>query len=165
MNNKAIKIALVIILVLTGGYLYNKYRVAPTVAFNTLQLVDGNEQPVTLNTYNGQPLLVSFFATWCGPCVHELPSLVQAQQLLQSKNVRVILISDENNALLDRVRSRYPELIVLHSVKKLPELDIATIPTTYLLNSKHQQVYKKVGEEEWHSESMIEKINDKLADN
>ena len=73
MNNKAVKTALVIVLVLTGGYLYNKYRVAPTVAFNTLQLVDSNEQPVTLSTYNGQPLLVSFFATWCGPCVHELP--------------------------------------------------------------------------------------------
>lgn len=165
MNTKAIKAVLLVALLVVGGYLYNKYRIAPTVAFNTLQLVDSNEQPVTLGTYNGQPLLVSFFATWCGPCVHELPSLVQAQQLLQGKNIRVILISDESNALLERVRSRYPELTVLHSVKKLPQLDIATIPTTYLLNSKHEEVYKKVGEEEWHSESMIEKINNKLADN
>lgn len=165
MNNKAIKITLAIVLVLTGGYLYNKYRVAPVVAFNTLQLVDSNEQPVTLSAYNGQPLLVSFFATWCGPCVHELPSLVKAQQQLHSANLRVVLISDENNTLLDRVRMRYPELTVLHSVKKLPELDIATIPTTYLLNTKHQQVYKKVGEEEWDSESMVERITDKLTNN
>ncbi|HRG87596.1 MAG TPA: TlpA disulfide reductase family protein [Chitinophagales bacterium] len=165
MNTKAIKAVLLVVLLLVGGYLYNKYRIAPTVAFNALQLVDGNEQPVTLSAYKGQPLLVSFFATWCGPCVHELPSLVQAQQLLHSTNVRVVLISDENNALLNRVRMRYPGLTVLHSVKELPELDIATIPTTYLLNSKHEDVYKKVGEEDWGSADMITKLQQLLAEN
>ena len=165
MNTKAIKAILLLVLLLVGGYLYNKYRVAPAVAFDTLQLLDSNGQAVTLGTYNGQPLLVSFFATWCGPCVHELPSLAQAQQLLHSANVRVVLISDENNALLNRVRMRYPELTVLHSVKKLPELDIATIPTTYLLNSKHVDVYKKVGEEDWGSADMITKMQQLLAEN
>lgn len=159
-RNRLVNITLVVALTTGGLFLYNKYRVAPPVQFAALSLTDLQGQPVALNQYSEKRLFVNFFATWCGPCVAELPSLQQAQDMLKGQTGFVI-ISDEP---LERLRSFQQRngytLTFLHSNTPLSSINIYTIPTSYLLNSKQEILMKHVGEEEWTSEEWLNKLTE-----
>ena len=54
---------------------------------------------VRLSQFRGQVIVLNFWATWCSPCVQEIPSLVEMQRRMKAKGVTVIAVSvdvDEN---------------------------------------------------------------------
>jgi thiol-disulfide isomerase/thioredoxin len=154
---RVISIVVALCLLGTGVYLYTKYRVAPKIAFKNLALVTLEGQPASLPA--NKKLIVNFFATWCGPCVAELPSLVAASDKLKDKNFEVICISDEKLEKLTAFKNYTGISIpILKSVTPLNSLGINSIPVTYVINEKGQIVYTKSGSEKWSSDEMIEKI-------
>ncbi len=160
MRNRIVNIVLVVALTTGGIFLYNKYRVAPKVKFADLSLTDLNGQAVPLQQYNNGRLFINFFATWCGPCVAELPSLENAQQQLKGKT-NFVIISDEPIARLQAFQKRTGySLTFLHSNSPLSSIDINTIPTSYLINEKQEILLKHVGEENWASEEWVKKLHD-----
>lgn len=162
MKGKIIFITGMVIAVLIAGFFYNKYRVAPKIEFETIELEDLNGKQVSLDSFHNKKLFINFFATWCGPCIHEIPSLVTAQEILANEKFQFILISDESIDKLKNIQEQ-SSLSVFHSVKKFRDLNIATIPVSYLLNTKHEIIYKQTSEANWASETMIEKLR-KLAE-
>jgi len=62
--------------------------------------VRDSDRTVTLSQLKGQVVVLNFWATWCPPCIEEMPSLVQMQQEMKSKGVTVLAVSvdvDEGN--------------------------------------------------------------------
>lgn len=55
--------------------------------------VQDTDRKVTLSEFHGQVVVLNFWATWCGPCVEEMPSLVQLQQRFKGKGLTVIGVS------------------------------------------------------------------------
>jgi cytochrome c biogenesis protein CcmG, thiol:disulfide interchange protein DsbE len=55
--------------------------------------VQDADRKVTLSEFRGQVVVLNFWATWCGPCVEEMPSLVQLQQRFKGKGLTVIGVS------------------------------------------------------------------------
>ena len=146
-----------------ASYLYSKYRVAPKVKFKNLSLTDLQGRAVSLDSYAGKNLFISFFATWCPPCVREIPALIAADKILASEQFRFILISEEPIETLLRFKERLNvPLLILHSNQKLAEQNIVTMPTNYVLNPAHEIVYTKVGEADWASAEIIEMIKSKV---
>ena len=159
MKNKLIISILVIITALVAGFFYSRYRVAPSVNFNTLELTDLNNNPVKLESFKGKKVFVNFFATWCGPCVREMPLLENAQMILQHENFIYLCISDEPiQRLQNFVERTNTKLLILHSVKNMHEHNVYTIPTSYLLNADGKIVFKKVGERDWSDEASIAEL-------
>jgi peroxiredoxin len=159
MKNKVLFIASVIIAVLVAGFFYNKYRIAPDVKPETLKLMDLEGNEVSPTVFNHKKLLLNFFATWCGPCVRELPSLDRVETYFSKEDFKLILISDEPVETLRAFKQNSGlQLTILHSESKLRDLKIYTLPTSYLINAKHEIVFKKTGEEDWAGEAMLEKI-------
>ena len=160
MKNKFILLTGIVVVILTAGYFYKKYRVAPDVDFRSLELRMDDEKSFIADI-ESKKILVCFFATWCRPCMEELPSLKKAQHILNDDDLFVVLISDERmetlNAFWERTGRQHP---FRQSVKKLKELKIETLPTAYLLNEKREVVFKKVGAVDWGSEEMIRKIRE-----
>jgi thiol-disulfide isomerase/thioredoxin len=60
-----------------------------------------------LASLRGKPVLLDFFATWCGPCLESIPHLTQVQQRFKSAGLRVIGLSDEDPGLIKGVMGRY----------------------------------------------------------
>ncbi len=72
------------------------------------KLENGNIKPI-LEQYKGEVIVLNFWATWCVPCVKEMPDLFKLKQEYESKGMRLILISIND---LEELESRvYPFLI------------------------------------------------------
>ena len=63
-----------------------------------LSLPDLGGQPRPLNAWQGQVLVINFWATWCAPCREEVPGLVRIQQAYGSKGVQIVGISVDSSA-------------------------------------------------------------------
>ncbi len=66
-------------------------RPAPELAFRLVE----TDEPRTLADYQGKVILLNLWATWCGPCLAEIPELNHFQQAYRNRGVVVIMISDE----------------------------------------------------------------------
>jgi thiol-disulfide isomerase/thioredoxin len=127
---------------------------APALAF---QGPDG--QPTRLAAFRGRPLLVNFWATWCGPCIVEMPSLDGlAGRQGGDRGLRIVAISQDSTD----GRRKVTDFFAAHRFQHLqPYLDsemglmfalgLDTLPTTILFDSQGREVWRMVGMADWQS--------------
>ena len=145
-------------LIIMGVFIYQLYRVAPSLLLPQIQLSDllGN----SVNPASGKPTLLIFFGTWCRDCRKELPVLSKLEAELKSKNIQVILVSDEENAVLQDFSSSIPLSFQLCKLKgSFKENNIFTLPTSYLFCSNGSVFRKQTGAIEWTVELLSSFVN------
>jgi thiol-disulfide isomerase/thioredoxin len=128
---------------------------APDLAF---QGPDG--QPARLAAFRGRPLLVNLWATWCGPCVVEMPSLdALAGRQPADRGVQVVAISQDSTDGRQKVsdffaRNRFQHLQPYLDTEMglMFGLGLDTLPTTILYDSQGREVWRMVGMAEWQSD-------------
>jgi cytochrome c biogenesis protein CcmG/thiol:disulfide interchange protein DsbE len=106
---------LLLILALAGCYGGTK----PTRIGNAAPdfVVQDSDRKVALHDYKGKVVVLNFWATWCPPCVEEMPSLVELQKKVKDKNVTVLAVS------LDVDEGAYKKFIKDHRVDLLTVRD------------------------------------------
>ena len=67
--------------------------------------LDLENNEVNLSSFKGKKILINYWATWCGPCIQEMPSLLRAQEQLKSEYV-FLLVSEESTQRISRFISR-----------------------------------------------------------
>lgn len=60
--------------------------------------VTDSDRSVTLSQFRGKIVVLNFWATWCPPCVEEIPSLLQMQKMVKGKGVIVLAVSADDDA-------------------------------------------------------------------
>lgn len=155
MPKKYINIILIALVLLGAFYLYNKYRVAPTLDFNKLSLVDLQGNPFDFNSLKGQKTIVSLGASWCPNCINELNAIKKIKDI-ELSDVVVVVIDDEP---LDKVnafkeRKNYPFLFVKLN-GSFPDIGIHSIPVNYIFNKDLVLKKQQVGEIHWDDPSTL----------
>ena len=98
----------------------------------------------------GQVLLVTFFASWCPPCIQEIPTLIALQDSFKPKGFSVVAFSvDEGelaplNKLIDKYGINYPVLLADLAVTRSFG-GVTGIPVSFLVNRQGQIVKKYLG--------------------
>jgi cytochrome c biogenesis protein CcmG, thiol:disulfide interchange protein DsbE len=109
--------------------------------------LDGKE--ITLDTYKGKVLLLNFWATWCGPCRAEIPSLVQLQTRYRDQmQIIGMNVDDEDEtqvrAVVKDEAINYPVVMTAPEVR-MAYGGISALPTVFIINTEGRVVQKHVG--------------------
>lgn len=105
--------------------------------FSLPSVLDGKE--IDSDQFEGKVLLITFFATWCPPCIQEIPSLIDLQNEYKEKGFSVIGISVDQGSsksvkkLVEKTGVNYP--VVMADSKITRDFGgIVGIPTSFLIN-------------------------------
>ena len=111
------------------------------------------DRTVALKDLKGQVVVLNFWATWCPPCVEEMPSLVRMQQRLKAKGVTVLAVS------VDVDQSNYRQFLHDHGVSLLTVRDpdqksnslygTFKFPETYVIDRNGVMRRKFIGAVDW----------------
>jgi thiol-disulfide isomerase/thioredoxin len=113
----------------------------------TMKTVDG--KTVSLNDYRGDVVFVNVWASWCPPCVAEMPTIETLYENVGSQeNIRFILLSmDEKHqkAVNFMERKEFPMPYYFPASSPPSQFRSQYLPTTYIISKEGQVVYKKEG--------------------
>ena len=122
--------------------------------------VQDADRKLTLTDYRGQVVVLNFWATWCPPCVEEMPSLVQMQQRLKDKGITVLAVS------LDVDEAAYRKFLKDHGVNLItvrdPDLKSSDLygtfkyPETYIIDRNGILRRKFIGAVNWNDPEVME---------
>lgn len=136
----------------------------PSVKLDKLAVKDLQGQEVELSKFEGKPIFVNFWATWCGPCRKEKPSLHKAQQILAKEGWEFLAISQEEQALLQQYKATHPyQFTYLQAQKNIKLSGVFEIPQSYVINKKGEVVYSFTGAKDWSTPENIAMLQ-KLVD-
>jgi thiol-disulfide isomerase/thioredoxin len=110
---------------------------------------DVKGETITLSALKGKVVFINFWATWCPPCIAELPSINTLHQKMDSNKNIIFLMADADGkpeqALLFLQKKQY-NLPACMATSNVPAFVAAgTIPTTVVLNKKGEMVYHHEG--------------------
>lgn len=158
MNNKWISGLLLLLAVLAGLYFYNKYRVAPAIAFPKLALTDMQGREVKFESFKSKKLVVCFSASWCGNCWDELKTIKSIKDT-ELADVEVLVISDEPVEKIGAFIRRFDtSFTYLQLQTKFADIGINALPTTYILNGNLEVKKKNVGYLNWKDPSTLQHL-------
>ena len=130
----------------------------------TQPVTDEDGKPFNLYSLRGRPLLINFWASWCSPCIAEMPSLQMAAEQLQPDGIDVMLISVDRggvNKALPVLRKNgvtTPRLGFDPKAALSREMGVTGLPTSFLLSADQQRCAVYVGPREWHEDQIQAEI-------
>ncbi|HEY6251138.1 MAG TPA: TlpA disulfide reductase family protein [Candidatus Angelobacter sp.] len=124
--------------------------------------VRDSERTVSLHQFKGKPIILNFWASYCVPCIREMPSLTQLQQEMGPR-ITVLAVS------VDETEAPYRKFLRDHNIRLLtvwdPEKKSSELygtvmyPETYIIDSSGMVRRKIVGQEDFTSPAFIEYLN------
>ena len=119
------------------------------------QLADMNGKRVDFSTFKGKKVLVNFWATWCPPCIAEMPSM-QALYHDYGDQVVFLFVTHDDKAAIEKFITKHGYTFpIYHEVSPAPvELESNALPTTYLINEKGEILIDKTGAADWNSDKV-----------
>jgi thiol-disulfide isomerase/thioredoxin len=125
-------------------------------------LVGLDGKSINLQSMKGKVVLVNVWATWCPPCVAELPRFVELYTDYKDKVVFAFVANDEKakvEAFLEKKGYKLP--VYFQASAAPPEMQSSTIPVTYILSKEGKIVVDKTGAANWNSD-YVRNLLDKL---
>ena len=99
---------------------------------------------------------ISYWATWCAPCIKEMPSMKRAEEILEDYGYTFLLVSDETIDKISNFKNEMNfDLKFLKSNKSFESLGVYAMPTSYIFDENGKIVETIVGVVEWDSEEII----------
>jgi cytochrome c-type biogenesis protein len=126
----------------------------------TLPLLDGTE--ITLSQLKGKVVFLNFWATWCGPCRSEMPSMETVYQKLKNKGFEILAVNlgeskDKVSAFMNEYKLNFPAVLDERQITG-SQYNIRAIPTTYIIDKRGLIIARLVGSINWNTPTITAAI-------
>ncbi len=130
-----------------------------------------SDRSVTLSQLRGKIVVLNFWATWCPPCVEEMPSLVQMQKKLQDKGVTVLAVSvdDDANDYHKFLKDHAIDLLTVRESGQRTEKGVIApvssrygtikVPETFIIDRDGTIRRKFIGPVDWSQSEIVEYLS------
>lgn len=123
-------------------------------------LVDVKGQRINFDSFEDQVVVVNIWATWCPPCVAELPSFVDLYGDYKDKVVFAFVANDDRDKVLQFLEKKGYQLPVYFQTTSTPkELVSKSIPATYVISKSGKIVVDEKGAADWNSQKTRELLD------
>ena len=136
---------------------------------NMLQFSDLENNISTIQNFKGKNLFINYWATWCNPCLAEMPYMVELYEKYKNEeDIKFLFLSRED---LKTIKNYIPKD---ENLQKLPIYKIITddeffatsgIPTTFIIDSTGEVIVKDLGTAFWNDESVFKFIDSLIGNN
>jgi len=124
--------------------------------------VTDSQRTVSLDQFRGKPVVLNFWASWCAPCVEEMPSLVQLQKIMGNK-VTILAVSEDadDKAYRQFVQDHNVDLLTVRDPKESANALYGTFkfPETYIIDKDGVIRRKFIGATDWTSPEIVDYLN------
>ena len=131
-------------------------------------LLDTNGSPVGLSGYRGKLVLLNFWATWCGPCREEMPSMEQLSRNFGGQGLAVLAINQRENAALVNKFMRTNGLNFTTPLDTTGRVAgyyrVYGIPVSYLIDASSQVIGMKSGPMDWATPAVVDVFRKLISD-
>jgi len=143
-----------------------KFQLTPVIKNSADQTSNFNwrnakGETLSLANFKGKVILLNFWATWCLPCIKELPSMERLQTRLKKTDFAVIAISLDRGGkrvaarLLKRLKLNKLKLYLDKENKSAQKLGVKFMPTTFIFDRKNRNLGKLQGGVEWDGKNAV----------
>ena len=127
-------------------------------------LQDSQGKRFNFENARGEVVIINFWASWCPPCVAEMPDLNELYKDYSDKVVFLFVARDKRSSIEKFMNSKEYEFPVFYDQGKAPEqLESESMPTTYILDRNGTIAVKKTGAAAWNSKATRELLNKLLS--
>ncbi|MDG4811479.1 TlpA disulfide reductase family protein [Hydrogenovibrio sp. 3SP14C1] len=127
-----------------------------------LKLNDMNGQSHSLDAYQGKVVLLNFWASWCPPCVHEIPSMTRLKTVLKDQPFEILAanLAEEKPAIQDFLKQHPVNFPILLDPKgsAVQAWQVFAYPSSYVIDGHGKIRYALFGGHEWDDPLTIQKI-------
>ncbi len=128
------------------------------------KLTDLENRSFNLEDQRGRIVLVNFWATWCPPCVAEMPSMQDLYNDYGDKVTFMFVTSDDRQKVLNFLKRKNLDLPVYYPASETPKtLKSKLLPTTYIIDKEGKIVVAETGAADWNSSETRELIDGLLS--
>jgi thiol-disulfide isomerase/thioredoxin len=134
----------------------------------TFTLTDLKDQRHTLLDYSGKVVLINFWASWCPPCIYEMPELTRLKKQLSDQPFEILALNVGEKKY--KVR-KFAKLINFHlpvlldtSKETFDDWDIKTLPTSFLIDAEGKIRYRVRGNPGWEEDDTIKIIKQLITE-
>jgi peroxiredoxin len=129
-------------------------------ALPSIILEDLNGKKVDLKIFKGKVIFLNFWATWCGPCKEEMPSMETLYGQFKDRNFVFLTISVDYEGskpvreFIERSGYTFPVLVDPKS-ETLDIFEVTGIPTTFVIDKQGKMLGKAIGPRNWNSPEIV----------
>ena len=130
---------------------------------NGAQLVDARNNPLDFTAFEGKVVFVNNWASWCPPCIAEMPTIQELKGKLKGENIVFVMVSfdDKPDKATAFMKRKGFDFDVYFPGQNYP-YPTASIPATFILNKKGEVVSQHVGMADYSSDELANEL-EKLA--
>lgn len=152
-----------------AGFTFTPYPSPHNLPLSQVTFENAQGKSMTLADFKGKVVLLNIWATWCPPCVREMPTLDKLQKQLGGKDFAVVPLSVDKGGIYT-VKSFYDDnfigslpIYVDPTTRALDTLSILGTPTTILIDKQGKEIARTMGPEDWDQAAVIAQIKHYMA--
>ncbi|MDX3913905.1 MAG: TlpA disulfide reductase family protein [Pseudosphingobacterium sp.] len=142
---------------------------SPEYAGHDVTFTDENGKAVSLKSLQGKVVFINFWATWCPPCIHEMPSIHKLKQSFKGNDSIVFLMVDvdgnikKSKAFMEK--NKYDLTVYAPAGEIPPNFLGSAIPTTVILDKSGDMIGRMEGGRDYTSPEMVKALNELVESN